>query len=318
MKMTTIIFGLMLALIASTALGSWDGRAPLATAQATFKVVDTEGFPVTNALVSVGFFHRDPDQSRRFESRTDTNGCATLEGPSSGQLAYWIYKDGCYESSGGYKGWMEKWMPPDSPNIKKGRWQPWNPTIDVVLKEIKNPIPMYVKGVNLGVPEFDKPLGFDLEEGDWVPPYGKGVTSDFIFYATLDKRAPEDSDYRLTLTFQNEKDGIQVTGNRPLMYGSKLASMHTAPVDGYLPKWEQFKIRRPSEKVESNWDQNRIYCFRVRTKLDEQGNIVSALYGKIYGDFLYFTYYLNPNSNDRNIEFDPEKNLFGGRNRFAP
>lgn len=121
MKMTTIIFGLMPALIASTALGGWDGRAPLATAKATFKVVDTEGFPVTNALVSVGFFHRDPDQSRRFESRTDTNGCATLEGPSSGQLAYWISKDGYYESSGGYKGWMEKWTPPDSSNIKTGR-----------------------------------------------------------------------------------------------------------------------------------------------------------------------------------------------------
>lgn len=48
------------------------------------------------------------------------------------------------------------------------------------------------------------------------------------------------------------------------------------------------------------------------------GNIISAQYGKIYGDFLAFTYYLNPSPNDRNVEFDPDQNLFGGRDRFAP
>jgi len=67
----------------------------------------------------------------------------------------------------------------------------------------------------------------------------------------------------------------------------------------------------------------------VRTVLDEKGNILSALYGKIHGDItvsgtlretskIIFTYYLNPTPNDRNIEFDPNKNLFGGRDRFAP
>lgn len=62
--------------------------------------------------------------------------------------------------------------------------------------------------------------------------------------------------------------------------------------------------------------------FRVRTVLDDEGNIVSARYGKIYGPIEYgesdsgsggkirFTYYLNPTPNDRNVEFDPEQNLF--------
>jgi hypothetical protein len=47
----------------------------------------------------------------------------------------------------------------------------------------------------------------------------------------------------------------------------------------------------------------------VRTVLDEMGNIKSAHYGKIYGDFMQFKYYLNPTPNDRNIEFDPKRNL---------
>jgi hypothetical protein len=49
--------------------------------------------------------------------------------------------------------------------------------------------------------------------------------------------------------------------------------------------------------------------FRVRTKLDKNGNIVNAHSGKIYGDFMQFSYYLNPKPNDRNIEFDPKHNL---------
>jgi hypothetical protein len=62
-------------------------------------------------------------------------------------------------------------------------------------------------------------------------------------------------------------------------------------------------------------DQN--YFFRVRTVLDEQGRIKSALYGKISGDIKFgvnrvirFNYYLNPTSLDRNLEFDPKRNLF--------
>jgi hypothetical protein len=61
---------------------------------------------------------------------------------------------------------------------------------------------------------------------------------------------------------------------------------------------------------------DRIYYFRVRTKVDDRGNIVSAHYGKIYGDFMQFAYYYNPTPNDRNIEFDPKQNLLGGLQSF--
>jgi len=66
--------------------------------------------------------------------------------------------------------------------------------------------------------------------------------------------------------------------------------------------------------------------FHIRTELDNDGNVRSGLYGKIYGEidlgnfawlhnskpFISFNYYLNPNNNDTNIEFDPDKNLFRG------
>jgi hypothetical protein len=68
-------------------------------------------------------------------------------------------------------------------------------------------------------------------------------------------------------------------------------------------------------KEEMN-DPNRDYYFRVRTALDPNGDVKSALYGKIYGDFMQFTYYLNPTPNSRNIEFDPNQNLLGGLQSF--
>lgn len=54
----------------------------------------------------------------------------------------------------------------------------------------------------------------------------------------------------------------------------------------------------------------------MRTVLDEKGHVKSALYGKIYGDFMHFRYYLNPTSNSRNVEFDPEQNLMKGAKSF--
>ena len=151
-----------------------------------------------------------------------------------------------------------------------------------------------------------------------MAPHGKGVRSDIIFHAESDN--PDDAfnyNYNLTVTFPNEKDGIQ-TFTSPEGYGSQLKSAQQAPAAGYDPKWVQTRRRTTDKIIEWNYDTNRKYYFRVRTVLDKDGNIVSALYGKIYGDFLQFTYYLNPTSNDRNIEFDPEKNRFGGRDRFAP
>lgn len=72
-------------------------------------------------------------------------------------------------------------------------------------------------------------------------------------------------------------------------------------------------IRRASKE-------NRHFCFRIRTKKNEKGEIVEAYYGKIYGDIgtvadkknLYgvtFLYYLNLNTNDRNLEWDRKNNL---------
>ena len=73
--------------------------------------------------------------------------------------------------------------------------------------------------------------------------------------------------------------------------------------------WVQTDNQKTGKPIETNRNPNRNYLFRVRTVVDDKGNIVSAHYGKIYGDFMEFKYYLNPTPNDRNVEFDPKQNL---------
>ncbi len=166
----------------------------------------------------------------------------------------------------------------------------------------------------MGMPAFEKPVGFDLMAGDWVAPYGKGANADVFITEEFNKSSITDYDYKLTISFPNAGDGIQEFAVPDAERGSALRSPHEAPADGYQPQLVRENFHHPGQAGKSDYDENRNYFFRVRTMLDSNGNVKSALYGKIYGDpeQVNFRYYLNPTPNDRNIEFDPKRNLLGG------
>ena len=173
-----------------------------------------------------------------------------------------------------------------------------------MLKRVGKPIAMYAKSItSLRLPELNKAIGYDLMIGDWVGPYGKGVNTDLFFN---EKHTDQNSGYIISVSFPKAGDGIQEFIVPENEKGSGLRSPHEAPADGYRSELAQTEMTNPS----------RNFCFRVRTKLDENGNVVSARYGKIYGDLAQFTYYLNPTLNDRNIEFDLKQNLIGGLQSF--
>lgn len=104
----------------------------------------------------------------------------------------------------------------------------------------------------------------------------------------------------------------------PLFEDNQFRSDHQSPERGYLHKHEQVTFRKSDSSHKSTRKEGRNYYFRVRTKLDEKGDIESAHYGKIYGDFMSFVYFLNPTPNDRNVEFDPKKNLLQGEKVTRP
>lgn len=204
-----------------------------------------------------------------------------------------------------------------------GQWEIDDGQLKVKLRRIKKPIPMYARRMGAGKP-FEIPIvgqdvGFDLVISDWVVPHGKGKNSDLIVH--MERRFVDiyDFDCTLTIRFSNPKDGI-ISEPKPVRSGSFLRLAYQAPEKGYQSELVKKAFAHPPSKaITTGIDREQNYYFRVRTILDDKGEIKSAYYGKIHGDFefarfapntgLKFTYYLNGKENDRNLEFDVKGNL---------
>lgn len=301
----------VVALVAAQTLGQ-------PTASITLRVLDIDGKPVIGANVGAAF--EVPKASGLGTKSVAKEGVTNEKGEyvasastSSGYVSYGADKQGFYPTDNLKMTFQES---------KDGRWLPWNPTVEVVLKRIINPVPMYARKVNVEIPEIGKPCGYDLAVGDWVTPRGKGITNDFVFQAMRRFVSWEDFDSSVEITFSNKGDGLSAirVADKPNQ-GSALRLPHNAPEGGYQAEIKMSIGRAPGAYQQQTAKEDMNYFFRVRTVLDGKGKVVSAQYGKIHGDFrldpinsktcaIVFTYYFNPTANDRNVESDPKRNLF--------
>ncbi len=192
------------------------------------------------------------------------------------------------------------------------RWEPWNPTIDVFLRKIKDPVPMakynqYVKDI----PAYEINLGFDFEYGDWVKPYGKGVKSDMFINMYRRFVDANDHDVVCTITFPNKGDGIQKYEPAEKNKQSSFIFPYVAPQNGYkdLLSLERHCL---DGKLTMNFDPDKdLYIFRIRTQLDKKGNVISACYDRFdkriepsWGRGIGFSYHFNPDPNSRSLEYN--------------
>jgi len=280
-------------------------------AKITIKVVDDDGKSVDKAKVAVYF-----DEKHNDKGSTDADGLFTASSVSrysDARIA--IAKDRYYESSYTYQfiPMRNDW----------GKWQPWNPVITSVVRRIINPIPMYAKHVETKIPRTNEWFGYDLVKADWVSPVGKGVVSDFMFRVDGYWKDYRNHDTVLSLNFQHDTDGLLPYTWTPSwdISHSELDIPHQAPENGYLPTYKFYKFRKDNIKT-NDCEKSIAFRFRIHRSTDESGTLTYALYGKIrylkFGgaseepSYLQFTYYLNPTPNDRNLEFDPKKNLLKG------
>ncbi len=273
--------------------------------KATEQVVDESGHPVAGALATIGYYTNS--QSVTVEKITGTNGLFEFQDTSPSEYADYSFEA---KKDGYYSIWQQVNL--QSPyNPAK-----WNIEKTLVLKKVGKPIAMYAKSVDENPPTLGQPVGYDLMVGDWVCDGHKGVSADMIFQKWAYRKSGADYEYKVKVTFPKNGDGIQIYTVPESEAGSGLRSPHEAPPDGYQPELNKERSAHPGQPPKNDSDPNRVYFFRVRTALDHNGNVVSAHYGKIYGDFMQFRYYLNPTPNDRNIEFDPQQNLLGGLQSF--
>ena len=294
------------------------------------RVVDDTGASVAGAAVEVLFVNSSGSDVR--EGRSGSEGTYAASGRGSNSVMLRAEKVGYY--------------PAQVEGLSKDR----NHDVEVVLPRILNPVPLYaMRLVGLKFPMQGAWLGFDFVAADWVAPHGKGKSADILLrfrnefkgwdqsiegHEGLDREVKFSKemyqaariewtmdkfrvDYGkwdgvMEISFPGEKEGL-VEATKFLSY-SLFKMPHSAPLEGYVPSW------RYENRSYRSWSarEDKGFFLRTRVKLDKQGNIISANYAKVRGDFrldakhscVGFSYYFNPNTNNRNLEFDLKKNLF--------
>jgi hypothetical protein len=272
-------------------------RAPEITLDVV--VTDEQGTPVKG--VEVGGYFSGPFASAPDKAKTDVDGRVVLRGKATLQVSLASGGDGTpwYLSS------LD--IIPEGIDADK---QGWNIKREgtLILRKKRNPTPLAVRRIELVPPSLEKPYAYDLEIGDYVQPYGKGKTPDLVFRSVLLRNdGPIDLDYRLDVSFSNLGDGIISTEQN--LWCTLRSPHYLAPNAQYKNKWIYTRTVKPGGGGKTSANPNRCFYLRVRTKLDTAGKIMSANYAKIYGDFSKFVYFYNPTPNERNLEFDPDKNL---------
>ncbi|MBI5141186.1 MAG: hypothetical protein HZA20_03195 [Nitrospirae bacterium] len=302
-------------LILLFAMPTYANAFMLPTAKLTVKVVDEQGTPIKDAYVVMAFVvpaksgWGTGDVFRK--GNTDGSGLFTADSECSSIVGFSAEKEGFYHSDENFHFKSRSLL---------NRWEPWNPTVEVVLKKKRNPVAMYAYYTDwMKIPAFDKPVGYDLEKRDWVAPYGKGTTNDFIFTIHGDITSWRDYECSYTLSFENDGDGIQ-----EYVFPAKEQSYYKWPfdatTDGYVYLLQKSHANRPNKPTQSTLNDKANYLFRVRTKKDRQGRIISAMYGKVSGEIdissesIKFHYYFNPDGT-RNLEEDDKRNLFEDKAR---
>ena len=286
-------------------------------------ITDEAGQAISNAAVNVWFSKlktNNPfDGQDDFASKgiSDEKGVFIASSTTLGTCGVKVEKNGYY--LGRAKLNLNK--------QKDGKWIPWHQIIELKMRKMESPIPMYARRIErLVIPIADAPVGYDLKTGDWVSPYGKGVKSDLTFALQRELRSRFDFNWQLSVKFSGESNGFQGIPPSDEFPQSELRFPKTAPADSYVISNLFMAVK---STMDNEWKTNSVsatnFFFRVRSKYDENQQLTSALYGKLLGPIivniqgtktakLYFTYYLNPTPLDRNMEFDLEKNLFKNLN----
>lgn len=276
-------------------------------AKITVRVSDEGANPLSRATVRIAFVKKGSNEQELLTGLTDGNGEFTGEGYSNIRLNADAQMEGYYISGSPFLVFTNK--------TTDGRYQPWNPKVEIRLRKIETPIPVYAKWAWLALPEIGKPCGFDLMAGDWVAPWGKGKISDFVFTVQSAFTNLQQQHVNLNLSFSNPLDGIQQTELPKEFADSFFIWPRQAPDSGYQPIWVQERDKTYRiQKIEQ-----QKFFFRVRT-VEKDGKIVSALYGKLSEGFqvgadsatackVRLCYYLNPMPLDRNMEFNIKRNL---------
>lgn len=286
-------------------------------------VNDEVGNPVSNAVVKIEtlkkrFFGAGSKRSdfRTIVAHADSNGIVSVSlNMVTCGLTYWLSAVGYYSAP-----YHDVYYRIQSQDLFSLRLAEHEKEESVVMRKIKNPIPMYRYRINGGkyLPQENGDYGFDMKEGDFVAPYGNGVIADFYVRKNYDEKKRST---KSALVFKGQGNGAYKI---KAFTDSEFRSCYAADTNAVFTtrfryEYENLEYENPTDGSRRTevCDVNEDECLilRTRCKFDESGNLVSCHYSKIYGKIEIFRWLnfmscaFNPTPNDPNLEFDVKRNL---------
>lgn len=285
MKKLIVLSGFIVAGVASGTVHDavWGARNG-AAARIDFQVVDTAGNPVVGAEVRIGYYTDYPKlKTRREELKTDGEGRFVVAGNLNHRIGVSVDKDGWYRSFD----CVELRKTKSEPAIVDGKWQPYGEKRKIVLKQYKNPIDM--PGISeywdADIPVFGEWIPFDIEKSSWVAPYGNGKQNDVLLRFELKEGENKYWDYFATMeiSFTNSVFGgfyIEKKDDH-----SEMVNAYTADTTREFVPYAKFFFdgNDVSGRQRFRLDDDEYMVFRTRTRVDDNGNLVSAHCGKFLG-----------------------------------
>ena len=292
--------------------------------QVSMRIIDEKGQPVEKAKVNIYLAFPKAQEKVSRDIQTNFRGLVSDLVRTEAGFHVFIKKEGYYDS--------ELLDQPGDKNYFR----------EIVLPKKINPTALYAKfypgwkDEGLKFPRFDEWFNYDLKIGDWLPPEGKGETADIRMKFNREfkgewfigeqkyqeyRQLPEyiqksEEEMREIWGVWNMRIEIQAADKKggiskmiPFLSYSQLKMPHEAPEFGY---------QKSCILTETDNNQEKGLFIRSRVVTDNNGRIVSAHYSKITGvpfTIIHagawgFIHYFNPTPNDRNLEFDPKKNLY--------
>ena len=320
-------------LLAMFSLATW--RCAALSAEFDVFVVDADtGCPMKGVEI-IGWFANSngwkawTESAPTYEDKkvTNENGFCHVSGETNnGEAGFDIDKTpaGYYR----YVGWKYRFV--QKPVFPLMYWRPTDLIITAALHRIERPIPLFIQRTILGnghdiSQRVNGTFSYDLVKAAWLPPLGNGEHADMVFerlprqmFGKVSNPHVNARSYKDTIVVRFQGEGNGIMEMAPM--SNTTFMIRTAPESGYGKSYKIWHSIDDAYQHQESRDVNRHFCFRIRTRKNEKGEIIEAYYGKIYGDIgtvadkknLYgvtFLYYLNMKPNDRNLEWDMKNNL---------
>ena len=281
-----------------------------ASADVEIAVSDEGGVAVGGAEVTVWF----EVSSVKSEKRTGTTAAdgifaASLDTCTGGVIVN-VKKDGYYGTS--VREFIRRQT--EDAVVRTRKWSPGPVRLTVMLRKIRNPAKLVRNwGLDrLAYPATNVVMGFDLERRDWCPPYGKGKYEDWQVCYRFSRSPSEWGTFHehVVITMTNGLDGVCFC---PVESFSDFKYAYHADTNATYAKRVEVELDRTYAKILKRvcLPEGRFIVFRTRTRVDDNGRLVSAHYGYVPEPFhtrLFFdiSTMFNPNENDTNLESIPD------------